>query len=1199
MGPLVSVPESLGFVKLTHGKRAKPRFLVGQQPQLKSKPFKQDAWDKSNQQKMVQMEENIDDLTELYERLRKMRDMERKMMENKGLVDKADFAKDLNDAIEFQGTCLDMCPVFERARRNVEYTVYSYEKNDPADKKAARAKALKVFARPAAAAAPPLPSDVRPPHVLVKTLDYIIENLLHTLPDSEGFIWDRMRSIRQDFTYQNYSGPEAIDCNERIVRIHLLILHVMAKSKVKYSMQQELEQLHKSLITLAEIYDDVRAAGGSCPNEAEFRAYALLSKIRDPQYDKTIQELPDHIFQDKLVQLALVFRSIVSNSGFLERGHMKTENCLNYYERFFKLIKSTKVPFLMASFLETYLGEVRFYACKALSHSLNKKHKPIDFSYIMNMLLFNDEEELLYFCDYYSIMVTGRTVDLKSLTHHSHKLPETKPLQQSYLNCVEEKLLSSSLIEIINAGKDNMDIQIDHSFLLKQQNTKMLTKADNNSNIKVEKAGLTSKNNPFTNNNTFPSQKNKELPKMVPNIQPVSSLPFSPNAVTKSISKPLVSEKTEAEIKAPSFNFNIPKVTEDVIGKAKSNKFDDPTERNIFQIDSDVTKTETPKISTTTVNSVTPLAQKDAKKEREKAAKRKQKQEIANEILANIMKGVVNEKVSEVVTSVLESKANRKTLLTNYSQDLYKAFIHEKLYIIYLESQSEILLKKHLLKKYLNRWRTHTQKKIKQKNLIKERKETMRVVSRQLGVPSKRAVRVSPDKSLGNSALKHPKILKDRDFSPLEVEKTKIKKSLIKKNKFWEPINFEKTFVERIANKLPAATNFNILVYSNEKKTISNEWLFQKFMIMDDKERILKNGGQTYSISKISNESQSNLVNDTGMVIFNSGVTEFNIFDLEMKLKQDGEALIKLIGNISLQTDIKFTVLILYWESADNCLSEDTISHCLKLQKLTKHFSSILHDIVIVNIGGEEPDKALEYAIERSANLFEYKLTSRGEYHKRLHNVEKTPTSVADTLNTKRLDAKLRRTLEIEQEKYLEEIERAKRRKRNTYAHLQSHILASPKNNQKKLPVLLSASTDSKYRTPSNSKRRIISTTPNGLPSTPTLGQQQGRKDKNNKKQLLALSTPSHSKILSGSMSVASSTASTDKTPVVTIIENAYDNNSQDHSTNDSVLYRTPVNTTQPVNAHPKIPHTPSNNNTTLKELKTLIESVKKKFHQP
>ena len=371
VGPLVASPDILGFQKRSHKPRELPRFLINQDPQLEKREFVQDSWDKINQQKMLSLEESIDDLNELYETLKKMRNTERSIMEEKGLVDKADSAKDLYDAIVFQGTCLDMCPIFERSRRNVEYTVYSYEKNQPNDKKASRTKALKVFARPAAAAAPPLPSDVRPPHILVKTLDYIVDNLLTTLPESEGFLWDRMRSIRQDFTYQNYSGPEAVDCNERIVRIHLLILHVMVKSNVEFSLQQELEQLHKSLITLSEIYDDVRSCGGTCPNEAEFRAYALLSKIRDSQYDENIQRLPQHIFQDKLVQTALCFRRIISNSAYTERGIVKTENCLNFYSRFFQLMQSPNLPLLMGFFLQMHLTEVRFYALRALSHTLN------------------------------------------------------------------------------------------------------------------------------------------------------------------------------------------------------------------------------------------------------------------------------------------------------------------------------------------------------------------------------------------------------------------------------------------------------------------------------------------------------------------------------------------------------------------------------------------------------------------------------------------------------------------------------------------------------------------------------------------------------------------------------------------------------------------------------------------------------------
>ena len=49
----------------------------------------------------------------LYEEFQRMRETERKQMETLGLVDAENISKDLTDAISFQGSCLDMCPIFE------------------------------------------------------------------------------------------------------------------------------------------------------------------------------------------------------------------------------------------------------------------------------------------------------------------------------------------------------------------------------------------------------------------------------------------------------------------------------------------------------------------------------------------------------------------------------------------------------------------------------------------------------------------------------------------------------------------------------------------------------------------------------------------------------------------------------------------------------------------------------------------------------------------------------------------------------------------------------------------------------------------------------------------------------------------------------------------------------------------------------
>jgi hypothetical protein len=85
-------------------------------------------------------------------------------MERRGLVDKQDTRKTLNEAIVFTGTCVDMCPVFERVRRARENNISPAEKN--ANGKYDRNLAVKAFSRPAAGQPPPLPSDVRPPGIL-------------------------------------------------------------------------------------------------------------------------------------------------------------------------------------------------------------------------------------------------------------------------------------------------------------------------------------------------------------------------------------------------------------------------------------------------------------------------------------------------------------------------------------------------------------------------------------------------------------------------------------------------------------------------------------------------------------------------------------------------------------------------------------------------------------------------------------------------------------------------------------------------------------------------------------------------------------------------------------------------------------------------------------------------------------------------
>ena len=118
---------------------------------------------------------------------------------------------------------------------------------------------VKKFRRAAAGIEEQLPSDLRKPHVLSQTCDYLFNEVIANAPELgrvHNFVWDRTRAIRNDFTILQVSAPEdlshAVDCLERIARFHILSLHQMAGVKEKdftYNWQQDREQLDRTLVS--------------------------------------------------------------------------------------------------------------------------------------------------------------------------------------------------------------------------------------------------------------------------------------------------------------------------------------------------------------------------------------------------------------------------------------------------------------------------------------------------------------------------------------------------------------------------------------------------------------------------------------------------------------------------------------------------------------------------------------------------------------------------------------------------------------------------------------------------------------------------------------------------------------------------------------------------------------------------------------
>ncbi|KAG7842653.1 hypothetical protein KL941_005029 [Ogataea angusta] len=451
LGPLIENPAQYGYTKMEHRTQEIPKYLLKEQVLFSCDSYVTNEWDANNQKLMLQKEaEHNGDYQSLFEEFQELRKEERKKMEQMNLVDVENAKKSLNEAIIFRGSCTDMCPTYERIERAYKNQVSKWEK-DPATGKISRDYAVKTFMRPSGQP-PSLPSDVRTPSVLVKTLDYLIERLLPKLPESQSFIWDRTRSIRQDFTLQNnYSGPEAIDCHEKICRIHILSSHVMAQANdPDYQQQQEIEQFNNSLQSLTHMYDDVRSRGGKCPNEPEFRAYELISKLKDTELDRNIQKLPAAILNSGMVQKALMLRGLIIN-GF---GNFQM------FVEFFRVIMDPSTPLLLSCLCEIHFNQVRHMAMVTMAKAYHSKSKKMpEASILADWLGFDSADQLVTSCKFYDIPIINddNTLRVEVTALRQAFKSYQKPPSCSRLNY---KMENVSYQQIVKSGVPNTGIKV-------------------------------------------------------------------------------------------------------------------------------------------------------------------------------------------------------------------------------------------------------------------------------------------------------------------------------------------------------------------------------------------------------------------------------------------------------------------------------------------------------------------------------------------------------------------------------------------------------------------------------------------------------------------------------------------------------------------------------------------------------------------
>ncbi|KAJ7749297.1 hypothetical protein DFH07DRAFT_829171 [Mycena maculata] len=256
--------------------------------------------------------ETQEEREKFYQELVKQREVERKRAIAEGKMDDPLVPKRLEDAISIVGTCMDMCPRFERYRRERENNLFEWE-TIPGTKRVNHKRAVKMYER--AAGDKTLPSDLRPPLVLKRTLDYLFHDLLPRggFSPTFNFIRDRSRSVRNDFTMQHNTGPLAMECHERCARFHILALY-LERDREGFSVALEEQQLMNTLQSLKEFYNDQRETYES-PAELEMRIYHRLIHIRDQVERPEPVPLSQHVAEHPMYKLTTAFRAHVQEKS--------------------------------------------------------------------------------------------------------------------------------------------------------------------------------------------------------------------------------------------------------------------------------------------------------------------------------------------------------------------------------------------------------------------------------------------------------------------------------------------------------------------------------------------------------------------------------------------------------------------------------------------------------------------------------------------------------------------------------------------------------------------------------------------------------------------------------------------------------------------------------------------------------------------
>ncbi|KAL1419985.1 hypothetical protein MTO96_004616, partial [Rhipicephalus appendiculatus] len=282
---------------------------------------------------------------------------------------------DLATARATRGTCPDMCPEKERYSRTDKKCLSSFEMLPGSDGVMDHTRMVKEYSRSSADQEEPLAHELRPPHVLRHTMDYLLVHLMDSSqPVGEwyDFIWNRTRAIRKDITQQHLCDQVCVALVEQCARFHI---HCAA--------------------ALCE--QDMSTFDPKINNENLVKAYDVLLHLNEGDTIRQVQKLPARVRWSAEVKRAVAaFGALNSNN----------------YVRFFRV--AAQAPYLAACLLHRYFGQVRLRALQTFFKAFCQPNHSEEFSLevLGRQLGFDSTSEVQLFAVNLGLRTSGQALVL-------------------------------------------------------------------------------------------------------------------------------------------------------------------------------------------------------------------------------------------------------------------------------------------------------------------------------------------------------------------------------------------------------------------------------------------------------------------------------------------------------------------------------------------------------------------------------------------------------------------------------------------------------------------------------------------------------------------------------------------------------------------------------------------------------------------